>query len=37
MTAIDASTAIGADAPEMPRFDDSMVSINEFLRTRTDN
>lgn len=33
MTAMDTLAAIGADEPEMPRFDDGMININELLRT----
>ncbi len=33
MTAMDTLTAIGAGMPEMPRFDDGMININELLRT----
>lgn len=33
MTAMDTLAAIGADAPEIPRFDDGMVNINELVRT----
>lgn len=33
MTAMDTLAAIGAGAPEIPRFDDGMVNINELVRT----
>lgn len=33
MTAMDTLAAIGADAPEIPGFDDGMVNINELVRT----
>lgn len=33
MTAMDTLAAIGADAPEIPRFDDGMVNIKELVRT----
>lgn len=33
MTAMDTLAAIGADAPEIPRFDDGVVNINELVRT----
>ena len=32
MTATGTLAAIGADAPEIPRFDDGMVNINELVR-----
>lgn len=33
MTIMDTLAAIGADAPEIPRFDDDAVSINWLVRT----